>query len=167
MERPEMAELCSLLGQEDRGLLEKLASGSPHADVRGRACFATAEGLKSDVETRKNLEGKSPAQVEEWAGYLGAEKLASIKALDVDKTQKEIEGLYERVESEFGAVKLNAGTKRETTLGKRAGTALYEIRHLAVGMPTPEIEAVDLDSVAFKLSDYRGKVVLLDFWGNW
>ena len=31
----------------------------------------------------------------------------------------------------------------------------------------PEIEAPDLDGVKFKLSDYRGKVVLLDFWGYW
>ena len=31
----------------------------------------------------------------------------------------------------------------------------------------PEIEAEDLDGVSFKLSDYRGKVVVLDFWGNW
>ncbi len=31
----------------------------------------------------------------------------------------------------------------------------------------PEIEAEDLDGVTFKLSDYRGKVVVLDFWGNW
>jgi hypothetical protein len=33
--------------------------------------------------------------------------------------------------------------------------------------PAPEIEGEDQDGVAFKLSDYRGKVVLLDFWGNW
>ena len=25
----------------------------------------------------------------------------------------------------------------------------------------------DLDGVEFKLSDYRGKVVFLDFWGDW
>ena len=25
----------------------------------------------------------------------------------------------------------------------------------------------DLNGVAFKLSDYRGKVVVLDFWGDW
>ena len=31
----------------------------------------------------------------------------------------------------------------------------------------PEIEGVDIDGKKFKLSDYRGKVVVLDFWGNW
>ena len=31
----------------------------------------------------------------------------------------------------------------------------------------PEIAGEDLAGVAFKLSDYRGKVVLLDFWGYW
>jgi peroxiredoxin len=30
--------------------------------------------------------------------------------------------------------------------------------------PAPEIEGVDANGFAFKLSDYRGKVVLLDFW---
>jgi hypothetical protein len=36
-----------------------------------------------------------------------------------------------------------------------------------VGREAMEIEAEDLDGKTFKLSDYRGKVVLLDFWGNW
>ena len=38
---------------------------------------------------------------------------------------------------------------------------------LAKGRIAPDIEGVDLDGVAFKLSDYAGKVVLLDFWGDW
>jgi cytochrome oxidase Cu insertion factor (SCO1/SenC/PrrC family) len=37
----------------------------------------------------------------------------------------------------------------------------------AVGQVAPDIEGDDLDGVPFKLSDYRGKVVVLDFWGNW
>jgi hypothetical protein len=38
---------------------------------------------------------------------------------------------------------------------------------LGVGKPAPEIEGEDVDGKPMKLSDYRGKVVLLDFWGNW
>jgi cytochrome oxidase Cu insertion factor (SCO1/SenC/PrrC family) len=38
---------------------------------------------------------------------------------------------------------------------------------LNVGQTAPEIEGEDLDGKKFKLSDYRGKVVVLDFWGNW
>ena len=31
----------------------------------------------------------------------------------------------------------------------------------------PDIAGTDTDGVAFKLSDYSGKVILLDFWGDW
>jgi hypothetical protein len=30
-----------------------------------------------------------------------------------------------------------------------------------------EIAGEDLDGVPFRLSDYRGRVVVLDFWGDW
>jgi hypothetical protein len=36
-----------------------------------------------------------------------------------------------------------------------------------LGKPAPEIAGDDLDAKVFKLSDYKGKVVLLDFWGFW
>lgn len=36
-----------------------------------------------------------------------------------------------------------------------------------IGQLAPEISGEDVDGVAFKLSDYRGKVVVLDFWGFW
>jgi cytochrome oxidase Cu insertion factor (SCO1/SenC/PrrC family) len=39
--------------------------------------------------------------------------------------------------------------------------------NLAIGKPAPEIAGEDIDGKQFKLSDYRGKVVLLDFWGHW
>ena len=31
----------------------------------------------------------------------------------------------------------------------------------------PDIEGEDMEGKKFKLSDYRGKVVMLDFWGHW
>ena len=48
-----------------------------------------------------------------------------------------------------------------------AKEALAEVTKLALGTAAPEIDGVDVDGVNFKLSDYRGKVVLLDFWGFW
>ena len=38
---------------------------------------------------------------------------------------------------------------------------------IVIGEPAPEIEGEDVDGVRFKLSEYKGKVVLLDFWGHW
>ena len=62
--------------------------------------------------------------------------------------------------------------------GATAGTAatewsqpaegyVFDLEHLQNGMKAPDFEATDADGVKFHLSDYRGKVVLLDFWGFW
>ncbi len=48
-----------------------------------------------------------------------------------------------------------------------AGPTLAGMPGAQIGQPAPNIAGEDLDGKAFKLSDYKGKVVLLDFWGNW
>lgn len=50
---------------------------------------------------------------------------------------------------------------------KRAERDVFEMEHLSVGKLAPDFEAVDENGEKFKLSDYRGKVVVLDFWGFW
>lgn len=55
-------------------------------------------------------------------------------------------------------------------LGDKAARELIRIENLPnlkVGKTAPEIVGEDMDGKKFKLSDYRGKVVLLDFWGHW
>ena len=42
-----------------------------------------------------------------------------------------------------------------------------ELAELQLGMTAPDFEAVDQDGKTFRLSDYRGKVVALAFWGFW
>ena len=37
----------------------------------------------------------------------------------------------------------------------------------AVGMPAEDFQLVDLDGKRHSLSEYRGKIVLLDFWATW
>ena len=60
-----------------------------------------------------------------------------------------------------------ASTTDNAALQKRAKDALFEIEHLQIGCTAPDIVAKDTDGAAMKLSDYRGKVILLDFWGFW
>jgi hypothetical protein len=45
--------------------------------------------------------------------------------------------------------------------------AAAAISKFLIGKVVPDIRAEDTDGKEFKLSDYRGKVVLLDFWGHW
>ena len=42
-----------------------------------------------------------------------------------------------------------------------------ELQRLGIGKDAPEIEGEDLDGLEMKLSDYRGKVVVLTFWATW
>ncbi len=53
------------------------------------------------------------------------------------------------------------------TLGELARQRLDEMNNLAIGKPAPEIDAEGVDGKRFKLSDYRGKIVVLIFWGTW
>ena len=54
--------------------------------------------------------------------------------------------------------------------GESVATAqgrLFQLDRLKIGLPCPDFTAKDVDGVEFKLSDYKGKVVVLDFWGFW
>jgi len=68
----------------------------------------------------------------------------------------------ERVVAEFGELENFRGK-----LGDQAGGMLFKLDKLQLGMPAPDFEATDENGVKWKLSDYKGKVVLLDFWGYW
>ena len=72
-------------------------------------------------------------------------------------------------DQENGAADLRAvaTVTEDEDLRAEAKEALFEVERLAIGCTAPDIEGVDVEGVAFKLSDYRGKVVLLDFWGFW
>jgi peroxiredoxin len=65
--------------------------------------------------------------------------------------------LFEEVKKDYH------GTKPEDYAALAEGS-LFELDHLRVGMTAPDFEATDVEGKAFKLSDYRGKMVVLDFW---
>ncbi len=63
--------------------------------------------------------------------------------------------------------KLAEVVARKRTLADEALARLDDMHNLVPGKPAPEIDGVDFDGKRLKLSDYRGKVVVLAFWGSW
>jgi hypothetical protein len=85
---------------------------------------------------------------------------------DVDRLANSAEKAFEAVVKDYAdCPKPTPGNS--STLGEEAKQELFELRHLRVGMVAPEIEGVDLDGKKFRLSDYHGKVVVFNFWGDW
>lgn len=70
---------------------------------------------------------------------------------------------FERIIKDFPGVK----PKRGASYADRAKGILFELDHLQIGMVAPDVQAIDENGQKFSTADYRGKVVVLDFWGNW
>ena len=65
--------------------------------------------------------------------------------------------LFRKVAREY------AGTKA----AKQADGYVYELDNLQIGMKAPDFVGKDADEREIRLSQYRGKVVVVDFWGFW
>jgi hypothetical protein len=123
--------------EANEAFLRVLLEKSPHREVRGYACFVLTRWLKDSA----------------------------------GQADKEAEKLLERLATEYADLKEPDHQRPLGEIAKgdleEARAKLFEIRYLAIGKPVPDIEGEDLDGNKFKLSEYRGKVVLLNFWGHW
>lgn len=150
-------------GPAGKALLARLAEKSPHRDVRGRALMGLAEAQKDDLATAESLAGMGDEDRKPYVEYLGEDECARLLALDREAAEKSVLALYGKVEREYADVE----SPRGGPIGAAAKNAVFEMENLVVGKTAPDIAGEDIEGVAFHLSDYRGKVVLLDFWGHW
>src|SRR6266568_1521532 len=60
-----------------------------------------------------------------------------------------------------------AGCGAQSESKSAAGALRNPVLAPRLGRDAPEIDGEDLGGARFKLSDFRGKVVVLDFWGFW
>jgi hypothetical protein len=148
--------------------LRAVLAKNPAKDAQGKANLYLGSYLKSVAEMVKNIK-ETPEEAKRLESFLGKETFAKLKEADADKIAKEAVAVFEQAAAKYGDVVLftNPKTKKNTTIADRASGELFEIRNLSIGKPVPDIEGEDLDGKPFKLSDYRGKVVVIDFWGNW
>ncbi len=93
--------------------------------------------------------------------------LASVVQNAPEDRQTEAEALFEQYCTQFDGKHVYHFQAIEKMLNDRAQSQLKELRFRAVGRPAPEITGIDLESRPLSLSEYRGRVVLLNFWATW
>jgi hypothetical protein len=152
-ENPKVGPVCGMLGyygnSQQASTLEFLRAvreKNPDRTARGQATLALARLTNNQGRYLQYRKEGDPQPLFQEAERLFAE--ATEKYADCPDLRQ-------------------AGIRKARTLGEEAAVELFELRHLAIGKVAPEIVGEDLDGKEFKLSDYRGKVVVLDFWGNW
>lgn len=125
-----------------------------------------AQGLRYDAARLGGATAREIlAQVLEASPHVAVRAAAqfSLAALLMESAKPEDKArgrvLLEEMPAKYAAV--------EGGWAERAKGMLFEHERLQIGMLAPDFEAVDADGVAWKLSDYRGKVVIVDFWGFW
>jgi len=148
--------------RECETFLRAVQEKNPRRDVRGLACLRLAQFLNGRVQ-RLDLLRERPDMARRYEGLFGKGYLTELLRQDRAKAVKEAEALFERAAEQYGDVKVPYGD----TVGVKARAELHEIRHLSVGAEVQEIEGPDQDGKRLKLSDYRGKVVLLYFWSQY
>ncbi len=105
---------------------------------------------------------EQPELAREYEALFGKELLAELRRQDRARVAREVETLFEQAGKEYGDVRI----PYEGTVAQKVKAELFELRNLLVGKETPDIEGVDQDGKRFRLSDYKGRVVLLDFWNQ-
>jgi hypothetical protein len=147
------------MAKEYESFLREVLAKNPHTSVQATASLSLGHFLNNRLQ-RVDLCREQPERAKEFAGLYGQAYLAELERQDHDKAMQEIEAVFEQAAQKYGDVKLPAGD----SVAERAKAALFEIRHLSVGKEAPDLEGEDQHGTRFRLRDYRGKVILLDFW---
>ena len=143
LQKPELAQVCQSLSETPApdcdALLREAVAKHSQVEVRGLAGLALARSLARQAEEAQQVD---PSKAE---GLFQSAKKQTARGNQL-----------------YGSVP--AG---KSSAGESAKATLYALHHLSVGRRALEIEGNDLDGKSVKLSDYRGKVVVLDFWADW
>jgi thiol-disulfide isomerase/thioredoxin len=143
LQRPEFGGVCMRFARlrvpEAEDLLREAMKKHPQREVRGLAGLTVATGL---ARAGNEARASDPARA--------------------DTLMREAEQELARLLGDYGNVPVG-----RSTLGEIARHELDEVRYLSVGSSARDIVGEDLNGRALKLSDFRGKVVVLDFWADW
>lgn len=145
-------QAAKVAGEAQKLMLDQFIEAPEMGDIC--MSLADSEDAKATETLKKILDKTTHDDVKAKACLALGKQYAKKEA-----THPDAEKMFERVLKEF--------PKLDKNVKNMASGELNELKFLSVGKPALEIAGKDLDDKEFKLSDYKGKVVLLDFWGFW
>ena len=158
-------------------LLRTALEKSPEAEVQAHACYSLALLLGSrgapsrrrEEASRQAAEGQDKPRSEPADDRTPRGDRAALRPLGHGVSQRQVlaqEDVRRPGEARAGEA---AGRARagQGVVRPPAGTTLPEGVGLEVGMIAPEIAGLDTRGQPMRLSAFRGRVVVLDFWGHW
>jgi hypothetical protein len=165
---PLCQNLARAVDQPSGDFLRAVLDKSPSREVRGQACAALLAHLR-DRKFYAQVVQEKPQLAERVEKIAGQETTEELKKLDPAKVDEERGKLLKLAADQYADVKVGKQTLGERVKAElaQADTTPQPKEGELVGKEAPEIKGEDLDGKPLKLSDYKGKVVLLDFWGNW
>ena len=161
-----MVEVCARVAPffhwpAAEALIRAVASVNPDETTRGIAREILADYLIEKAKRIRTLRA-NPGEVASYEESRGRDNIARVLRESPDELEAEAKSVLREVIATPGTVRSGKRSLAETARGK-----LLTLEGLRVGDVAPEIDGVDADGHRFKLSDHRGKVVLLTFSGEW
>ena len=136
---PKMISVLGFISSTPDGasILEKIATKTDDRNLAGLAWYAITENLQKE------------------AGDVGPKQ--------AEELNKRTEMIYEKLAKDYADVSMG-----RSTIGDTIKAALFELQNLSVGKVAPEVLCLNIDGdKEDKLSNYKGKVVVLDIWATW
>ncbi|WP_425613615.1 redoxin domain-containing protein [Anatilimnocola sp. NA78] len=129
-----------------QAILAAAAERHPSADVRGIATYSLGEYYRQTART-------------EWGRELSETERDRLLQLSANN--------FKEVLDKYTGVKTPDGKSVMGTLATVSLSRVKNIPNLLPGRPAPQFAGTDLNEAVVKLSDFRGKVVVLVYWGSW
>jgi thiol-disulfide isomerase/thioredoxin len=145
--KPEIKPLLRPLGSSNdeaaEGFIREVIAKNPDRKLQAIACRSLATGLEGITEMVAKIK-TDPELQKNFESVRGKPYVDKLLA-DHDKRIKEAAELKKTLQEKYADV----------------------ITDITIGKPAPELVTHDIDGKEAKLSDLKGKVVVLDIWATW
>jgi len=157
----------SVVNSDNRKLTEKLAAAKNKMKVMMAEYYAAPDEKKKSKEFQDETEKRYNAitkEIQEIESAFIRDNPNSYVSLDIIKNTG---GSIPNVEVLDSLFKSLTETIRNSSAGKEFSERIDKLKLVAVGAIAPDFTQMTPENQPVKLSDFKGKYVLIDFWASW